>query len=78
MKDISRKSCGFGTGARSTRPYLLPIRNVGAFRTYSFRRELPEDWFGSTFYKRHYASLGTFDAAFVAFPLNEDCESHFG
>jgi DNA-binding CsgD family transcriptional regulator len=58
--------------------FLLPIRNVGAFRTYSFRRELPEDWFGSMFYKRHYASVGTFDAVFVAFPLNEDCESHFG
>lgn len=58
--------------------FLLPMKDVGAFRTYSFRRELPEDWFQSTFYQRHYASVGTFDAVFVAFPLNEDCESHFG
>ena len=58
--------------------FLLPMRDVGAFRTYSFRRELPDDWFGSAFYLRHYASVGTFDAVFVAFPLNEDCESHFG
>lgn len=58
--------------------FLLPMRNVGTFRTYSFRRELPEEWFGSAFYERHYASVGTFDAVFVGFPLNDDCESHFG
>lgn len=58
--------------------FLLPMRDLGAFRTYSFRRELPESWFRSAFYERHYASVGTFDAVFIAFPLNEDCESHFG
>lgn len=58
--------------------FLLPMRNVGSFRTYSFRRELPESWFASPFYKRYYAAVGTFDAVFVAFPLNADCESHFG
>ncbi len=58
--------------------FLLPMRGVGTFRTYSFRRELPPDWFESAFYQHHYASAGTFDAVFVAFPLNEDCESHFG
>jgi DNA-binding CsgD family transcriptional regulator len=58
--------------------FLLPMRDVGAFRTYSFRRELPEAWFRSPFYERHYGSIGAFDAVFVAFPLNEDCESHFG
>jgi DNA-binding CsgD family transcriptional regulator len=58
--------------------FLLPMKGVGAFRVYSFRRELPEDWFRSPFYLNHYASVGTFDAVFVAFPLNEDCESHFG
>jgi DNA-binding CsgD family transcriptional regulator len=58
--------------------FLLPMRNVGTFRTYSFRRDLPADWFESTFYKRHYASVGTVDAVFVGFPLNEDCDSHFG
>jgi DNA-binding CsgD family transcriptional regulator len=58
--------------------FLLPMRGVGTFRTYSFRRELPENWFKSAFYEHHYASVGTFDAVFIAFPLNEDCESHFG
>jgi DNA-binding CsgD family transcriptional regulator len=58
--------------------FVLPMRNVGAFRTYCFRRELSEDWFRSAFYERHYASVDVFDAVYVAFPLNEDCESHFG
>jgi DNA-binding CsgD family transcriptional regulator len=58
--------------------FLLPLRAVGTFRTYSFRRELADDWFESPFYHRHYASAGTFDAVFVAFPLNDDSESHFG
>lgn len=58
--------------------FLLPIRGVGTFRTYSFRRELPEDWFSSPFYRRHYEAVGTRDAVFVAFPINADCESHFG
>jgi DNA-binding CsgD family transcriptional regulator len=58
--------------------FLLPMGNVGTFRTYSFRRELPKAWFKSAFYQRYYGSVGTFDAVFVAFPLNEDCESHFG
>lgn len=58
--------------------FFLPMRDVGAFRTYSFRRDLPAEWFETPFYERHYGSVGTFDAVFVAFPLNEDCESHFG
>lgn len=58
--------------------FLLPMQNVGTFRTYSLRRELPEDWFETPFYLRHYGSVGTYDAVFVAFPLNADCESHFG
>jgi DNA-binding CsgD family transcriptional regulator len=58
--------------------FLLPMQALGTFRTYCFRRDLPEDWFKSTFYQIHYGSVGTFDAAFIAFPLNEDCESHFG
>ncbi|HEX7390979.1 MAG TPA: helix-turn-helix transcriptional regulator, partial [Acidiphilium sp.] len=58
--------------------FLLPMRDVGTFRTYSFRRELPADWFRSAFYERHYGAIGTIDATFVAFPLNADCESHFG
>jgi DNA-binding CsgD family transcriptional regulator len=58
--------------------FLLPVRGVGTFRTYSFRRELPPEWFQSPFYARHYGSVGTHDALFIAFPLNQDCESHFG
>lgn len=58
--------------------FLLPMRDVGAFRTYSFRRELPPEWFDTAFYVRHYGSVGTHDAVFVAFPFNDDCESHFG
>jgi DNA-binding CsgD family transcriptional regulator len=58
--------------------FLLPIRGVGRFRTYSFRRELPPDWFSSRFYRSYYGSVGTHDAVFVAFPINQDCESHFG
>ncbi|CDX21298.1 Transcriptional regulator, LuxR family [Mesorhizobium sp. ORS 3324] len=58
--------------------FLLPMRDVGSFRTYSFRRELPQEWFESEFYRRHYGLVGTHDAVFVAFPLNADCESHFG
>lgn len=60
------------------RSFLLPMRDVGTFRTYSFRRELPPEWFTSPFYRSHYGSVGTHDAVFVAFPLNQDCESHFG
>lgn len=58
--------------------FLLPLKDVGTYRTYSFRRELPEEWFASPFYRRHYEAVGTHDAVFVAFPLNADCESHFG
>lgn len=58
--------------------FLLPMGGVGTFRSYSFRRELPAAWFDSPFYQAFYASVGTFDAVFVAFPCNEDAESHFG
>ncbi|MFG1477843.1 helix-turn-helix transcriptional regulator [Xanthobacter sp. V4C-4] len=58
--------------------FLLPLRNVGTFRTYAFRRDLPPDWFETPFFQRHYGAVGTQDAVFVAFPLNQDCESHFG
>lgn len=58
--------------------FLLPLKAVGTFRSYSFRRELPDEWFSSAFYERHYGAVGTHDALFIAFPLNADCESHFG
>ncbi len=56
----------------------IPLRDLGQFRTYTFRRELAEPWFHSPFYQSHYGARGVEDAAFVAFPINEDCESHFG
>ncbi len=58
--------------------FLLPMRGVGTFRTYSFRRELSPEWFESPFYQYHYGSVGTCDAVFIGFPLNQDAESHFG
>lgn len=58
--------------------FLLPLRGVGTFRTYGFRRDLPAAWFSSPFYRTYYEAVGTHDAVFVAFPLNHDCESHFG
>src|SRR5690606_1986671 len=56
----------------------LPLRDLGRFRSYSFRHEMPPAWFDSPFFRQHYGSHGVADAAFVAFPLNQDCESHFG
>jgi DNA-binding CsgD family transcriptional regulator len=58
--------------------FLLPIRGIGRFRTYSFRRELPPDWFDSPFYEHFYGSRGVYDAVFIGFPLNPHAESHFG
>lgn len=58
--------------------FLLPMQGVGRFRTYAFRRDLPADWFDAPFYRERYEAVGICDAAFVAFPLNPDCESHFG
>lgn len=58
--------------------FLLPMAGVGTFRSYSFRGDLPLDWFESPFYQAFYASMGTHDALFVAFPCNEEAESHFG
>lgn len=58
--------------------FLLPMRNVGHFRDYAFRRDLPSDWFDSPFYRAYYGRVGTHDAVFVGFPINTDAESHFG
>jgi len=58
--------------------FLLPMPGVGSFRTYSFRRQLPPDWFDTPFYLHFYASRGVYDALYVGFPLNANAESHFG
>lgn len=56
----------------------IPLRDLGRFRHYTFRRELPPAWFESAFYRQNYGEHGIVDAAFVAFPVNDSCESHFG
>lgn len=56
----------------------IPLRDLGRFRNYTLRHELPPEWFESPFFQRHYGDYGIQDATFVAFPVNEDCESHFG
>jgi DNA-binding CsgD family transcriptional regulator len=64
---------------RETDPsFLLPMREVGRFRAYAFRRDLPPDWFDSRFYRAYYSPFGTADAVFVGFPLSTEAESHFG
>jgi DNA-binding CsgD family transcriptional regulator len=58
--------------------FLLPMRGVGTFRTYAFRREVPAEWFDSAFYQKTYGSRGVYDAVFIGFPLNPNAESHYG
>ncbi|MFH1556666.1 MAG: helix-turn-helix transcriptional regulator [Pseudomonadota bacterium] len=58
--------------------FLLPMKQVGHFRTYSLRRGLPPEWFTTPFYRKHYGAFGIHDLVLIGFPLNEDCESHFG
>lgn len=56
--------------------FLLPIRGIGSFRTYSLRRDMSQEWFGSPFFKGFFESNGVYDGVMVGFPLNEDAESH--
>jgi len=56
----------------------IPLRDLGRFRNYTFRHELPAAWFESPFFRQHYGDHGIKDATFVGFPINADCESHFG
>lgn len=58
--------------------FLLPMRQVGEFRTYGHRRDLPPDWFEGAFYQHYCARFGTVDSVWVGFPINSDAESHFG
>lgn len=58
--------------------FLLPMREVGCFRTYGLRRDLPADWFDGPAYHAFWAPHGTHDAVWVGFPINGDAESHFG
>jgi DNA-binding CsgD family transcriptional regulator len=60
------------------RPSICRCANSAASGAYSLRRELPATWFDTPFYREHYGDHGIEDAAFVAFSVNQDCESHFG
>src|SRR5690606_26628566 len=55
--------------------FLLPLRDVDAFRTYALRRDLPAEWFDSPFFHTYYRPYGTVDAVWVGFPLNRDAHS---
>jgi DNA-binding CsgD family transcriptional regulator len=57
--------------------YGLAVRNVGHFRSYRIRQELPAQWFRGDYYQTFLASRGYNDSCYVIFPLHEDCESHF-
>lgn len=48
--------------------FLLPLRNLGAFRTYSLRRDLPPAWFDTSFYKTHYGRRGFATPPLSPFP----------
>lgn len=58
--------------------FLLPMREVGAFRTYGYRRDMPAEWFDGPAYQAYGARFGIVDAVWVGFPINSDAESHFG
>ncbi len=58
--------------------FLQPMRNVGEFRTYGHRRDMPPEWFDGPVYRAFSARYGTVDSLWVGFPINADAESHFG
>lgn len=58
--------------------FLLPMRGIGAFRTYGHRRDMPAQWFDGPVYQAFCARFGTVDSVWVGFPINADAESHFG
>jgi len=60
---------------------VTSIRNAegaGAFRANRLCDLVGPEWFESPYYQSHYRGLGTADAIWVAFPVNEDAESWFG
>lgn len=52
--------------------------NAGTFRANRLCDLVGPEWFESPYYRVHYRGLGTADAIWVAFPVNEDAESWFG
>lgn len=60
---------------------VTTIRNAeraGTFRANRLCDLVGPEWFESPYYHVHYRGLGTADAIWVAFPVNEDAESWFG
>lgn len=57
--------------------YLRAARDVGEFRSFRLRAELPPSYFEEEFYRVFHASRGIHDQCVVFFPVNEDYESMF-
>lgn len=58
----------------------LQFASIGLekFRVYSYRRDLPPDWFESPFYETFWKAFEIYDAVYVGFPVNQEVGSHFG
>jgi len=65
-------------GVEADPHFMLAMRNVGSFRAYGLRRDMPREWFDSAFYRSHFARFGIMDSVWIGFPINADAESHFG
>jgi DNA-binding CsgD family transcriptional regulator len=76
-EEAYRNTLSLMKGSRMNSSYRLAVRDAGTFRSYRIRQELPAEWFESDYYKTFLASRGYHDSCYVAFPLHEDCESHF-
>ena len=60
---------------------ITTIRNVegaGTFRANRLCDLVGPEWFESSYYQTYFLGVGTVDAMWVAFPVNEDAESWFG
>jgi DNA-binding CsgD family transcriptional regulator len=57
---------------------LRNAEGAGVFRANRLRDMVGPKWFESSYCRAHYHSLGTADAIWVIFPVNEDAESYFG
>jgi DNA-binding CsgD family transcriptional regulator len=57
--------------------YLRVARDVGQFRAFRLRKEMPAAYFEGEFYQTFHASRGFHDQCVVIFPVNTDYESLF-
>jgi len=83
--DSSRQSAGFkeiqglwSRGVDAAPHLMLAMRNVGSFRAYGLRRDMPGEWFDGPFYRNHFACFGIMDSIWIGFPVSQHAESHFG